>query len=195
MRRRRGAASATDDLLCGDVLGRSGAALIRTVIAQPAVFALQVSLLALWRSWGIEPVAALGHSLGEYAAAYAAGIMSLEDAMRVVVARGRGAAHLQGGHGGGRRAREVMASAIRAEIGDLEIAGHNGPQSFVVSGRPEAVAALAAGNRDSGRSGEGSACSLCGSHSRWVEPAMPRLATELRRRSRSIRPASRSPPT
>src|SRR5262249_15773002 len=57
--------------------------------AQPTTFVLQVALAQLWRSWGIEPAAVMGHSLGEYAAACVAGTISLEDGLRVVAARGR----------------------------------------------------------------------------------------------------------
>ncbi|HEY7330127.1 MAG TPA: type I polyketide synthase [Gemmataceae bacterium] len=60
-----------------------------TAISQPAIFALQVALAALWDSWGVRPEAVLGHSVGEVAAAYLAGIFSLEDAVRVIYQRGR----------------------------------------------------------------------------------------------------------
>ena len=56
---------------------------------QPLLFALQVGLAALWRSWGVEPAAVVGHSLGEAAAAYVAGALSLEDAIKVVYHRSR----------------------------------------------------------------------------------------------------------
>jgi acyl transferase domain-containing protein/NADPH:quinone reductase-like Zn-dependent oxidoreductase/thioesterase domain-containing protein/ubiquinone/menaquinone biosynthesis C-methylase UbiE/acyl carrier protein len=60
-----------------------------THVAQPANFALQVGLAALWRSWGVEPAAIAGHSAGEVAAAYLAGALSLEEAVRVVFHRSR----------------------------------------------------------------------------------------------------------
>jgi len=58
-------------------------------ISQPAIFSVQYALTKLWASWGIEPAAVIGHSLGEFAAACAAGALSLEDALHLVAARGR----------------------------------------------------------------------------------------------------------
>jgi acyl transferase domain-containing protein len=155
------------------------AALEDPLLIQPAGFALQIALLALWRSWGVEPMAALGHSLGEYAAAFAAGIMSLGDAMRVVVARGRGAALCvgQGAMVAVSVPRDVFDRGL-ATIGGLEIAGHNAPQDFVVSGSPEAVAALASFVH--GEKGRAKVLAVpFGSHSRWVEPALPPLSAAL----------------
>ncbi len=60
-----------------------------TNIAQPAIFALQVSLVELWKSWGISPSKVIGHSVGEVAAAYVAGIYSLEDAVKIIYHRSR----------------------------------------------------------------------------------------------------------
>jgi acyl transferase domain-containing protein len=165
------------DLLAA-MFSEDPAALENPLVIQPAGFALQIGLLALWRSWGVQPLAVLGHSLGEYAAAYAAGIMSLEDAMRLVVARGQGAALCTG------KGAMVAVSAPREvvdrglQIGELELAGHNGPQDFVVSGSPKAVAALASYVQSKG--GRTKILTVpFGSHSQWVEPALPTLAAAL----------------
>jgi len=169
--------------LDGDLLqamfSADAAALEDPVVVQAAGFALQVALAALWRSWGVEPVAALGHSLGEYAAAHAAGVFSLDDAMAVVVARGRGAA-LCAGQGAmvAVSAPEPVIARGVARIADLEIAAFNGPEDFVVSGTPDAVAALARFVQAEGGRAKVLAVPF-GSHSRWVEPALPPLAAAL----------------
>ena len=61
----------------------------RTGVAQPAIFAMQVSLAELWKSWGVQPAAVVGHSVGEIAAACAAGVFSLEEGAKIIVLRAR----------------------------------------------------------------------------------------------------------
>ena len=60
-----------------------------TAYTQPALFAVQAGLVALWRSWGIVPDVVLGHSVGEFAAAYCAGVYTLEQALGLLVERAR----------------------------------------------------------------------------------------------------------
>ncbi|HZU68918.1 MAG TPA: type I polyketide synthase [Ktedonobacteraceae bacterium] len=112
-----------------------------TVIAQPAVFAIQVALAALWRSWGIEPGAVVGHSVGEIAAAHVAGVLNLQDAIRVVAHRGR---LMQQAHGSGRMAAiefsEAEARSLLAGYdGHLSIGAVNSPMSITLSGEAEAL--------------------------------------------------------
>ena len=116
----------------------------QTEIAQPAIFALQVALAALWRSWGIIPNAVLGHSIGEIAAAYASNVISLEDAVRIVFHRGR---LMQKATGFGKMAAvEISCEDAERWIADyresLSIAAINGPASTVLSGRTEALDAV-----------------------------------------------------
>src|SRR5205085_5599096 len=74
--------------LCRELFAaQADSRLEQTAIAQPAIFAIQVGLAALWRSWGIEPDAVVGHSMGEVAAAYVAGALKLKDAARIICCR------------------------------------------------------------------------------------------------------------
>jgi myxalamid-type polyketide synthase MxaE and MxaD len=112
-----------------------------TRFAQGALFALQMSLAALWRSWGLEPEAVVGHSLGEVAAACVAGALTLEDGARVIHHRSR---LLQEITGQGRMAAvglsaEAAQEALQGYEGRLAVAAVNGPSSAVLSGEPEAL--------------------------------------------------------
>ena len=123
----------------------------RAIYSQPALFAIEYSLAQLWRSWGVEPVAVLGHSLGEYAAACVAGILPLDDALHLVAERGRLTETLAGdGMMAAVFAREaVVAAEIARSGGALTIAAYNGPEHFVVSGERDAMAAMVERLRDS----------------------------------------------
>ena len=118
----------------------------QTEIAQPALFALQVGLAALWRSWGIEPAAVAGHSLGEIAAACVAGALTLEQAVRVVFHRGR---LMQRITGKGRMAalgvsQEEAETLIAPYAGRLGVAAINSPSAVTISGETDAVEAVCA---------------------------------------------------
>ena len=118
----------------------------RVIDAHPALFALQYALAELWRSCGVEPAALVGHGLGEYAAACAAGVFSVEDALAMVAARARLIDSLPGD---GRMLavlanRQRTAELIAPLANDVWIAADNGPRQTVVSGRSESVAAFAA---------------------------------------------------
>ncbi|WP_067693053.1 type I polyketide synthase [Nocardia jejuensis] len=116
----------------------------RVDVLQPVLFAVMTSLARLWESVGIRPDVVLGHSQGEIAAAYIAGGLSLEDAVRVVVGRSRAIAEIAGTGAmvsvaaPVERARELIADQGSA----LSIAAVNGPAATVISGDVGACAAL-----------------------------------------------------
>jgi acyl transferase domain-containing protein/NADPH:quinone reductase-like Zn-dependent oxidoreductase/acyl carrier protein len=117
-----------------------------TEVAQPAIFAVQVALARLWESWGVRPDAVVGHSIGELAALHVAGVLSLDDAVRIVWHRGR---IMQRATGNGRMTAAGLTAeegeALAREIGPaLSLAAINGPRSVVLAGTPEAVEAATA---------------------------------------------------
>ncbi|MGV0714051.1 type I polyketide synthase [Mycolicibacterium sp. XJ662] len=114
--------------------GQSANALGHTSFAQPALFAVEMGLARLWQSWGIEPDVVLGHSVGQYAAACVAGVLSLEDGARLMAERGR----LFGELPEGGRMVAVFAAAERVEraaddFPQISVAAYNGPNT-VLSG-------------------------------------------------------------
>ncbi|MGC9382696.1 type I polyketide synthase, partial [Streptomyces sp. MH13] len=133
-----------------DVLrGVEGApSLERVDVVQPALFAVMVSLAEVWKAAGVRPAAVVGHSQGEIAAACVAGILSLEDAARVVALRSQAIGRVLAGLGGmvsvalpAERVRERIAAWGEERI---SVAAVNGPSSVVVSGEVEALDELLA---------------------------------------------------
>ncbi|MFI6962826.1 type I polyketide synthase [Streptomyces sp. NPDC050255] len=118
----------------------------RLTYAQPALFAVEVSLCRLLESWGITPDYLVGHSQGEITAAHIAGILSMEDAAAFVVERGRLIGTLP--PGGAMVALQAEEAEVRAAIearapGSVGIAAINSPRSLVVSGQENGVDAVA----------------------------------------------------
>ncbi|GLY91996.1 type I polyketide synthase [Actinoallomurus iriomotensis] len=113
-------------------------------IVQPALFAMMVSLTKLWRHYGVEPDAVIGHSQGEIAAAHTAGALSLPDAARIVAVRSKLVAELSG-HGA-MASIPLPADTVHTDITpwneQLCVAAINGPRSVVVSGDTTAIDAL-----------------------------------------------------
>jgi acyl transferase domain-containing protein len=119
----------------------------RTEIAQPAIFAMQISLAELWKSWGVTPAAIVGHSVGEIAAAYVAGVFSLEEAARIIVLRAQFMDGCARGEGtmlalglGEDEARALVARHDRT----VTIAAINGPRSLTMAGARISLEAMRA---------------------------------------------------
>ncbi|GHD52872.1 polyketide synthase [Thalassobaculum fulvum] len=120
------------EILSGDGVDRTGQ-------AQPALFAVGVALAELYRSWGIEPAAVLGHSVGEFAAACVAGAVPLEDAARLIARRGRMMDALP--DGGAMAAVQAGEATVVEAIGaePVSVAALNGPEATVISGEGAVV--------------------------------------------------------
>lgn len=150
--------------------GTPGSQIEDTGIAQPALFVTEYALARLWQQWGIRPVAMLGHSLGEYVAAHLAGVLSLEDALAVVAARGRLMRALPPGRMAG---VALGAGELQRWLdgGEVEIAALNAGELCTVSGPGPAVdellARLAANGIDARRLHTSHAF-----HSRMMEPVL-----------------------
>lgn len=111
----------------------------QTSITQPALFAIEYSLAKLWMSWGIQPVALIGHSIGEYVAATIAEVFSLEVALMIVAQRGK---LMQSMPEGAMLAVPLPEQEVKPMLvgTGLEIATINSPANCVVSGMTEALA-------------------------------------------------------
>jgi acyl transferase domain-containing protein/NADPH:quinone reductase-like Zn-dependent oxidoreductase len=154
-------------------------------VIQPALFAIQVALAELWRSWGVTPDAIVGHSMGEVAAAYIAGALNLEDAAQVICRRSQLMKRMSG-QGTMALVELSYDEALRVIIGyeeRLSIAANNGPTSTVLSGAPEALEeVLIALER------RGVFCRLMKVDVASHSPQMDPLCDELEQALKNIRP-------
>ncbi|MCX5612933.1 SDR family NAD(P)-dependent oxidoreductase [Streptomyces sp. NBC_00047] len=140
-------------VLFADPDGADGALVHETEFTQPALFAVEVALFRQWQAWGVEPRVLAGHSVGELAAAHAAGVLGLTDAARLVAARGRLMQACEpGGAMASVEASEAEVLAVLADVdGRIAVAGLNGPAQTVVSGDAAAVTAVIGRFADRGR--------------------------------------------
>jgi len=131
----------TDDLISllypTDVTAQTKQRLMSTIAAQPAIFSVEYALANLWMSWGIKPTAMIGHSIGEFVAAVIAGVFSLEDALKLVAARGRLMQELPAGAMLAVRLPEPDVLPLLTQ--SLNLAAVNGPGLCVVAGPFAAV--------------------------------------------------------
>jgi thioester reductase-like protein len=132
-----------------------------TAYTQPALFALEYALFQLWKSWGIEPAAVMGHSVGEYVAACVAGVFSLEDGLKLIAERARLMQDLPpDGEMVAVFANETQVNAvIQPYIQEdpltrrntvVAIAAVNGPSNTIISGHCQAVQAVIAALKEKG---------------------------------------------
>ncbi|MGC9382081.1 beta-ketoacyl synthase N-terminal-like domain-containing protein, partial [Streptomyces sp. MH13] len=152
----------------------------RADVVQPLLFAVTVSLTALWRSHGVEPAAVLGHSVGEVTAAAVSGALSLDDSARVVALWSQAQATLAGQGD----MVSVMAPAddveprLRRWEGRLVVAAHNGPRSVIVSGDRDATAELLADLAADAVHARRIAVGLA-AHSPHIDAIIPRMRADL----------------
>ncbi|MDI7789140.1 MULTISPECIES: type I polyketide synthase [Streptomyces] len=152
----------------------------RADVVQPLLFAVTVSLAALWRSHGVEPAAVLGHSVGEVTAAAVSGALSLDDSARVVALWSQAQATLAG------QGDMVSVMAPAAEVeprlhrweGRLVVAAHNGPRSVIVSGDRDAAAELLDGLAADAVHARRIAVGLA-AHSPHIDAIIPRMRADL----------------
>jgi acyl transferase domain-containing protein/acyl carrier protein len=154
-------------------------------VVQPVLFAVEVALAALWQALGIKPDAVVGHSMGEVAAAYVAGALSLEDASWIICARSK---LLQRASGKGAMASvELSLEQAQALVRDFQervsVAVSNSPSSTVLSGDPQALNEILSLLADSGIFGRLVNVDIA-SHSPYMDP----LLDDVLRQMQCVRP-------
>ncbi|MFL5539223.1 MAG: aminotransferase class III-fold pyridoxal phosphate-dependent enzyme, partial [Longimicrobiaceae bacterium] len=152
----------------------AGSPLDDTRFAQPAVFVTEYALTRLWTSWGVRPRALLGHSLGEYVAACVAGVLRLDDALRLVALRARLIDALPAG---GMLAVPLSEAALREILPPtLDLAAVNTPESCVVAGPAAEIEAF-----ETALAGRGTVSRRLSTRHAFHSRAMKGVAAELER--------------
>jgi acyl transferase domain-containing protein/NAD(P)-dependent dehydrogenase (short-subunit alcohol dehydrogenase family)/acyl carrier protein len=149
----------------------------QTRFTQPALVALELSLAALWESWGVRPSVVMGHSVGEIAAAIHSGVMSLEAGLTLIVERGR---LMQETAKGAMLAVPALLATVEGWISGkaLDVAAVNGPESIVVSGAPADVEAFSAELKGRGVNARSLVVSHA-FHSRLMDPMLDGLEAAI----------------
>ncbi|MFF7280732.1 beta-ketoacyl synthase N-terminal-like domain-containing protein [Streptomyces griseorubiginosus] len=156
----------------------SGCALDRLEVAQPVLFGLQVALAEVWRSYGVEPAAVIGHSLGEVAAAVCAGALDVSEGARIVAVRARLLSGLRGGAMAVVDLEDGELDALARDFPDVHVAVHSSPGQKVVTGAEPAVARLVRWLEGQGRAARSMRVVGAG-HSPQVEPLLAELTESL----------------
>jgi phthiocerol/phenolphthiocerol synthesis type-I polyketide synthase E len=165
-----------------DAIEQSAELLRQTFITQPALFAMEYALAKLWMSWGIRPSVVVGHSIGEYVAACLSGIVTLDDALNIVAARGR---LIQECAAGAMLAVFMPEPEVLALIDEgLFLSVINGPALCVLSGTHAAIQQLEETLAVRGISGRRLQTSHA-FHSPMMQPALAGFAEHLRQFSLS----------
>ncbi|MER7567034.1 beta-ketoacyl synthase N-terminal-like domain-containing protein [Streptomyces sp. NPDC097941] len=156
----------------------SGSGLDRLEVAQPVLFGLQVALAELWRSYGVEPAAVIGHSLGEVAAAVCAGALDVAEGARIVAVRARLLSRLRGGAMAVVDLGDGELDALARDFPGVHVAVHSSPGQKVVTGEEPAVARLVRWLEERGRTARSMRVVGAG-HSPQVEPLLGELTESL----------------
>ncbi|MFD0689596.1 type I polyketide synthase, partial [Actinomadura fibrosa] len=145
------------DWSLSEVIGGDGSELARVDVVQPVLWAIMVSLAAVWADHGVVPAAVIGHSQGEIAAACVAGALSLEDAARVVAVRSKALRQLSGG--GAMASLGLSAEQTQTLLDDtvpdaareaVQVAAVNSPSATVISGPPDQIQHIVAAAQEQG---------------------------------------------
>ena len=136
-----------------DVLyGEDTESINQTIYTQPGLFVVEYALAQLWKSYGIEPAAVVGHSVGEFVALTIAGVLSLEDALLLIANRGKLMQSLPTGEGGMAAilAEESIVKEYLKDAKQVNIAAVNSPTALTISGNKDEIDAIVAKVKEDG---------------------------------------------